>query len=84
MATNLSTRTLSLRNAENFANTFQGDDLYFIFIGDSTPYANELSPPQIAETRESLDNALNSMIGLKRVGGGDVKLSVPRVNSDSP
>ena len=80
MATNLSTRTLSLRNAENFANTFQGDDLYFIFIGDSTPYANESTPPQIVETRESLDNALNSMIGLKRVGGGDVKLSVPRVN----
>ena len=79
MATNLSTKTLSLRNAEAFANSFT-TDLYYIFIGDSTPYANELTPPQIVETRESLDNALNSMIALKKISGGDVKLSVPRVD----
>ena len=79
MATNLSTKTLSLRNAEAFANSFT-TDLYYVFIGDSTPYTNESSPPEIVETRESLDNALNSMIGLKKIGRGDVKLSVPRVD----
>ena len=79
MATNLSTKTIELRNAEAFANSFSSE-LSYIFIGDSTPYVNEASPPQIVQTPDTLSDVLNSMIALKKVTAGEVKLSVPRVD----
>jgi hypothetical protein len=79
MATNLSTKTLELRNAEAFANSFSSE-LSYISIGDSTPYLNEASPPQIVQTPEVLSDVLNSMVALKKVTAGEVKLSVPRVD----
>lgn len=79
MATNLSTKTLSLRNAEAFANSFV-DELTYVFIGDSTPYTDETSPPDIVESSKTIDDTLNSVIAMKKVSGGDVKLSVPRVD----
>ncbi len=80
MATNLSTKTLELRNAEAFANSFSSE-ISYIFIGDSTPYLNDAnSPPQIVQTPEVLSDVLNSMVALKKVTAGEVKLSVPRVD----
>lgn len=88
MATKLSTKQLSLRNARLFANSFfvssdqnvANADIQYIFIGNSIAYSNEASPPDIVESISDTNDALNSIIAMKRVEADDVNLVIPRIN----
>jgi hypothetical protein len=82
MALNYTSEKLPLDNAERFKDSFSDSDpsIQYIFIGNHTPYSNESSPPNIAETISSEKLVWDNMFAAKKVTANDVELVIPRVN----
>ena len=87
MATKLSTRSLSLKSAENYIDTFTANtndvEIQYVFVGDAIGTANNQAVTTIENSKFDSDDALSRMIGMKRVQGGDLSLVIPRVDWES-
>ena len=83
MATKLSTRSLSLKNAENYIDRFTANtndvEIQYVFVGDAIG-ANDQATTTITDSKFDTDDALSRIIGMKRVTGGDLSVVVPRVD----
>jgi len=82
MATKYTSKLQSLKSAEQYVSGFVGDDpeIQYIFIGNSIPYSDEASPPDITESVDENASVDNSIIAAKRVLASDVNLVIPRVD----
>jgi len=82
MATKYTSKLQSLKSAEQYVSGFAGDDpeIQYIFIGNSIPYSDEASPPDITESVDENEGVDNSIIAAKRVLASDVNLVIPRVD----
>ena len=84
MATKLSTRSLSLKNAENYIDRFTANtndvEIQYVFVGDDIGTSNNQATTTIQNSKFDTDDALSRIIGMKRVTGGDLSVVVPRVD----
>jgi len=84
MATKLSTRSLSLKSAENYIDTFTANtndiEIQYVFVGDAIGTSNNQVTTTITDSKFETDDALSRIIGMKRVTGGDLNVVIPRVN----
>ena len=82
MATKYTSKLQSLKSAEQYVSGFAGADpeIQYIFIGNSIPYSDEASPPNITESVDENTNVDNSIIAAKRVLASDVNLVIPKVD----
>ena len=83
MATKFSTRSLSLKNAENYIDRFTANtndvEIQYVFVGDDIG-ANDQTTTTITNSKFDTDDTLSRIIGMKRVTGGDLSVVVPRVD----
>jgi len=77
---NLITNHLRKQAAQQFIDRIDaGDDVYYVFIGRSEPFADDNLPTQPVPTiQDTVIDAYAKMIAGKRVSTSDVKLMVPR------
>jgi len=82
MATNYTSKKLSLKNAEQFKESFSEPEptVGYVFIGNHVPYANESSPNSIVDSSFDENSVWDNMFAAKKITGNDVELVIPRVN----
>jgi len=80
MATKISTRLLSLKNARDYKQTITDGDVQYVYIGESKPYTNDAVVPDVVEGPLSVRDIGRSIIAAKRIETRDVNLVVPRVD----
>jgi len=75
-------KKLSFNNAEQFKESFSEGvpTVYYVFIGNHVPYANEASPDSIVDTITTEKVTWDNIFAAKRATGNDVQLVVPRNN----
>ena len=64
----------SIRQASNL------NPVFYVFIGNHVPYANESSPDSIVDTVATEKQVWDNMYAAKRVTGNDVELVIPKIN----
>lgn len=81
MTTYISTKNLSVKNAEDFIASISNatDNVYFS-IAHVSPWANDASPEQATDTTQYAVNFWRSAIAGKKVTAGNMSLVVPRIN----
>lgn len=55
-------------------------DYYYVFLGRTEPWDDDLSPPTPTDTRIDEASAKNNLIAIKKVGVNDVSLLIPRID----
>ena len=80
MATKISTRLLSLKNARDYKQSISDGDIQYVYIGESKPYANDAVVPDIVESPLSMRDIGRSIIAAKKIEARDINLVVPRVD----
>jgi hypothetical protein len=75
-------KKLSFNNAEQFKESFSEGvpTVYYVFVGNHVPYANEASPDSIVDTITTEKTTWDNIFAAKRATGNDVQLVVPRNN----
>ena len=75
-------KKLSFNNAEQFKESFSEGvpTVYYVFVGNHVPYANEASPDSIVDTITTEKVTWDNIFAAKRATGNDVQLVVPRNN----
>ena len=75
-------KKLSFNNAEQFKESFSEGvpTVYYVFVGNHVPYANESSPDTIVDTVVTEKSTWDNIFAAKRATGNDVQLVVPRNN----
>lgn len=80
----ITTKKMGYNNAKMLRDTLYtattSDPVYYIFVGNHVPYANEASPDSIVDTVQSEKQVWNNMYAAKRATANDIELVVPRVN----
>lgn len=81
MSTNYTSRKLKTERArrfkESFADTNGSPKIGYIFIGKSTPYANDNVASQIFDTVDTEKKIWDQMIAAKKVVPGDLEFVIP-------
>ena len=80
MATKISTRLLSLKNARDYKQSISDGDIQYVYIGESKPYENDAVVPDIVESPLSMRDVGRSIIAAKKIEARDINLVVPRVD----
>ena len=80
--TAITNKKLAFNNAEQFKESFSGaaPTIYYIFVGNHVPYANESSPDSLVDTVATEKDTWDNIFAAKRATGNDVQLVVPRIN----
>ena len=77
-------KTLGYQNAslwrQSLYNATDACPVYYIYIGNHVPYANEASPDSIVDTIESQKEVWDNMFAAKKVTANEIEMVVPRVN----
>lgn len=56
------------------------DESFFLFIGRTTPWINEASPPSLQDTDSETIDILNEIYAIKRISSSNGCLVIPRYN----